>query len=102
MIKKVIKFLFSLFYKPHRGLKTNNFTPKKRISSITNKVKRDQWLKSKGYVFKKVKNKIVYSTNYITSYQASVNKFINLKRNKLIKVYDLRNKQGIPFYELKR
>lgn len=73
------------------------------VKRKTNKQKRDDWLKLKGYTVMKKRKKKPIKTNQISSFRQQVINLARAKKNgSKIMIIDgkaIRNKQGIPILE---
>ena len=116
-LKQIYQWFLNLFRTKDeitkREVKKMQEIVQKMEDSRTNKQKRDWWLKSKGYtvrndsqqkvemIQRRLKNSL--RKNPLSSYASQVKRFMSLKFNKKIEIYRAkRNRQGVPYYEIRK
>ncbi len=114
IIKAIIGFFKRLFSAKPKTETERKSRVKKQTPSVrlTNKQKRDAWLSSTGYTPRQVRRSTKVQLPKISHYASMVLAYRRAKRKGIAKVYDngetglkkklIRNKQGIPFFEIKK
>ncbi len=95
-LKRIINWIKSFFIKTKIKLKKQEL-----IMNYTNKQLRDSWLQSTGYTVPRKIKSHSKRQNIMSEYVQQVKSFIKAKKEKGFYVYDIRNKYGIPFYEIR-
>ncbi len=117
ILKQIYQWFLNLFRTKDditkREVKKMEEIVQKMEGSRTNKQKRDWWLMLKGYkvrhnsqqkqelIERRVKSS--FRENPLSSYASQVKRFMILKFDKKIEIYRAKkNRQGIPYYEIRK